>query len=300
MTSSPPRILVMTRNPTGYVTGRLVEAAAGRSDCELHLLDPHTLRLHLSAAGPHISHDSLELDPASCVLLPRLASLSSEFALYSLEMLEAWGIPSLSPFSGLSRLRHKFSALQQLAAAGLPVPDSVLCRNQSELQPAIDSVGGYPLMLKFIRGSQGVGVILAEREDVVRSVLDALNLMQYDVMLQRYIPEAATLGTYRVFVIEGRACFAAHLTPAEGRDRSNVHAGGHSRVQALTPELRELAERATAVFGLGQTGVDLVETQQGLMLMEVNGSPGFEALEAVHGADVATLLLEAALRLLRP
>jgi len=292
-----PRILVMTRNSGGYVTGRLVQAAALRSDCELHLLDPHTLRLHLTAKGPRISHDELVLDPARTVLLPRLASLSSEFALYSLELLEACGIPSLSPFRGLSRLRHKFSALTRLALAGLPVPDSVMCRNQSELQAAVDSVGGYPLIMKFIRGSQGVGVILAEREDTVRSILDALNLVQYDVLLQRYIPEAATHGTYRVFVIEGRARFAAHLTPAAGRDRSNVHAGGHSRVQELTPPLAELAEQATAVFGLGQTGVDLVETPQGLMIMEVNGSPGFEALEAVHGADVATLLIEASLRL---
>lgn len=299
MSPALPRILVLSRNPAAHGVNRLMEAAALRSDCELHVIDPHTLRLHNSAAGPQVSHDQLNLSPGNLVLLPRIASLASEFALYCLEQLEATGVPSLSSFGGLSALRHKFSALTALTQAGIPVPDSVLLRNQSELAPAVDSVGGYPLVLKFIRGSQGIGVIVAEREDTVRSVLDALNAVQYDVLLQRYIPEAATLGTYRVLVIEGQARYAVHLTPAAGRDHSNVHAGGQARVQELTPQLAELSERATAVFGIGLAGVDLVEMQGELAILEVNGSPGFAQPEILHNADIASELLDAALHLLQ-
>jgi ribosomal protein S6--L-glutamate ligase len=298
MSPALPLILVLSRNHEAHGVNRLQQAAELRSDCELIVLDPHTLRLHNTAAGPHISHDVLDLRPGNLVLLPRIASLASEFALYCLEHLEAAGIPSLTPFSGLASLRHKFSALTALARAGIPVPDSVMLRNQSELAPAVESVGGYPLILKFIRGSQGIGVILAEREDTVRSVLDALNAVQYDVLLQRYIPEAAALGTYRVLVIESRARYAVHLTPAAGRDHSNVHAGGKARLQELTPELAELSEQATAVFGIGFAGVDLVQTKDGLSILEVNGSPGFAQPEILHEADIAGELLDAALRLL--
>ena len=296
---APLDVLLLTRMPSGRSVTRLQEAAEGRTELRLLVLDPHTIRLHTGQAGTRISHDQLEIDPAGSVLLPRLASLSTEFSLHVLEQLEQLGIPSICPFDGLRRLRHKYSALLSLSEAGLPVPDSVMLRNQAELQPAVDSVGGYPLMIKFIRGSQGVGVIRADREDTVRSVLDALNLVQYDVLLQRWIPEAATAGTIRVLVIGGKARLAVHLVPAQGRDRSNLHAGGEARMFEMTTELAQLAEKSCAVFGISAAGVDLVESAGGLMLMEVNGSPGFEAPEELYGIDIAGRLLDSALELRR-
>lgn len=296
--SGPAQILLLTRKPSGNSIIRLQEAASTRTDCELQVLDPHAIRLHTGSGGTRVSIDGLELQPGNCVAIPRLGSLSTEYSLYCLEQLERTGIPSTSSFSGLLRLRNKYSALAALTEAGLPVPDSVMLRNQAELGPAVDSVGGYPLVIKFIRGSLGVGVIVAEREDTVRSVLDALNLVQYDVLLQRYLPEAASRGTIRVLVVGGRARLAVHLTPAEGRDRSNVHAGGSPSAMELTDELATLAERSAALFDMGTAGVDLVDTASGMVLMEVNGSPGFEAPEEIYGADVATMIIESALELL--
>lgn len=291
------KVLLLTRMPSGNSVQRFVAVAQGRSDCELHVLDPHTIRLHTGESGTRISHDELQFDPADCVLLPRLASLSTEFALHALEQLERLGIPSICPFEGLRGLRHKYSALVALSQAGLPVPDSVMLRNLAQLQPAVDSVGGYPLIIKFIRGSQGVGVIRADREDTVRSVLEAMNLVQYDVLLQRYIPEAASRGTLRVLVVGGKARLAVHLTPAEGRDRSNVHAGGLAAKHELSSELAMIAERSCEVFSIGTAGVDLVDTDSGLMLMEVNGSPGFEMPEELYGLDIAGEILDSALAL---
>ncbi len=293
-----PQILLLTRNPSGQSVTRLQEAAGIRKDCTLQVVDPHSIRLHTGTGGPRVGHDSLRIEAGNTVLLPRMGSLSTEYSLYCLEQLEACGIPSICSFGGILRLRHKYSALTMLAQAGLPVPDSVLLRNQAELQPAIDSVGGYPLIIKFIRGSQGVGVILAEREDTVRSVLDALNLVQYDVMLQRYIPEAASRGTIRVLVVGGRALLAVQLTAAAGRDRSNIHAGGTARKLELSREMQALAERSAALFGLGLAGVDLVDTAAGLVLMEVNSSPGFEQPELLYGQDIAAQIIDSALALL--
>src|SRR5690606_19426736 len=126
----------------GHSVMRLQEAAALRDDMVLYVLDPHTIRLHTGPAGTRISHDELSLDPASCVLVPRIGSLSTEYSLYCLEQLELLGIPSICPFPGLLRLRHKYSALSALATAGISVPDSVMLRNQAELAPAVDGVGG--------------------------------------------------------------------------------------------------------------------------------------------------------------
>ena len=293
-----PNVLLLTRKPSGHSVTRLMESAALRSDLELQVLDPHTIRLHTGPSGTRVSHDELSLDPASCVLVPRIGSLSTEYSLYCLEQLEALGIPSICPFPGILRLRHKYSALAALSMAGIPVPDSVMLRNQAELQPAVDSVGGYPLIIKFIRGSQGVGVIRADREDTVRSVLDALNMVQYDVLLQRYIPEAASRGTIRVLVVGGRARLAVHLTPAAGSDRSNVHAGGQAAKLELTIDMVQVAEQSAALFGTSLAGVDLVETDNGYVLMEVNSSPGYEMPEALYGLDVAGMILDSAVALL--
>ena len=293
-----PCILVLTRNPVSHTVIRFREVAESRDDFSLQVIDPHGLRLRLGDNGVAIEHDSLELDPSNTVVIPRIGSLSSEFSLHALELLELAGFPSLSPFAGLRGLRHKFSALAGLRLHGIPVPDSIMLRNQSDLATAVEGVGGYPLIVKFIRGSQGVGVVYADREDVVSSLLDALNLVQYDVLLQEFIPEAASWGTVRVFVSGGEARWAVKMTTTEGSSRSNLHAGGRPEAFELSESLALLVMRSCDVFGLTTAGVDLTQSEHGWIVMEINGSPGFQAIEEVHGVDVASHQLDSALKLL--
>jgi len=146
-------------------------------------------------------------------------------------------------------------------------------------------------VLKFIRGSQGVGVIYAPDESVALSVQEAMNLIQYDVLLQRYYPDAAGRDL-RVLVLGGQARWCVRRVSRGGRFRSNFHRGGHAEAAQLVPATAELAERATAVFGLGLAGVDLIEGEGGLLVMEVNSSPGIETVETTHHVDVAGEIVE--------
>jgi ribosomal protein S6--L-glutamate ligase len=289
-------IVLLTRQPDAHAVVRLNAAAATRADFALHSVDPHEYYLYLTGGLAHAACPRPGCAPAESVLIPRLGSLATEYALAALDMLERQGARTLNRCAGLLRLRHKFLALAELAGAGLPVPDSVMLRAPSDLEPAVARLGGYPVVLKFIRGSQGVGVVYAPDASVAGSVLEALNLVQYDVMLQRYLPAAAA-GDTRVLVLAGRARWAVRRESPPGGFRSNLHRGGTPSALELTPQLAELAERCAAVFGLGLAGVDIADSDAGPVVMEVNASPGFNTMETVYGADVAGAILDAALAL---
>ena len=280
-------IALLTRLPECYATARLA-AAAQQQDVALALVDPHEYGLRLLAG--HVAvvrglHGAV-VPTAELAVIPRLGSLATEYALAALAMLERAGAKSLNGYGPLLRLRHKFLALAELAGAGLPVPDSLMLRAPGDLSGAVAQLGGYPVVLKFIRGSQGVGVVLAPNESTAASVLEALNLVQYDVLLQRYY-ETAAQSDIRVLVLGGEPRWAVRRRSQNGAFRSNFHRGGSAEPLALEPPLAALAARAAKLFDLGLAGVDVVETPDGPLVLEVNGSPGFETIEQAHGADVA-------------
>ncbi len=289
-------VVLLTRQPDNHAVARLSAAAARRTELALHVVDPHEYYLYLTGSLPQAVHPAPACDPAQSVLIPRLGSLATEYALAALDMLERQGARTLNSCAGLLKLRHKFLALAELAGAGVAVPDSVMLRAPSDLAPAVARLGGYPVVLKFIRGSQGVGVVFAPDASVAGSVLEALNLVQYDVLLQRYYPAAADHDT-RVLVLNGRARWAVRrISPPDGF-RSNLHRGGTPSALELTPPLAALAEQCARVFGLGLAGVDIADGSAGPLVLEVNASPGFATIETVYGADVAGAILDAALAL---
>lgn len=288
--------MLLTRQPETHAVMRLSACAAERDDLTLYIVDPHEYYLYLTGGLARAAHPNPGCSPASSVLIPRLGSLATEYALAALDMLERQGTSTLNSCHGLLRLRHKFLAQAELAGAGIAVPDSVMLRMPNDLGPAVTRLGGYPVVLKFIRGSQGVGVVFAPDASVAGSVLEAMNLVQYDVMLQRYLPQAAA-GDTRVLVLGGRARWAVRRESPPGGFRSNLHRGGTPSAHELSPELAMLAERAAAVFGLGLAGVDIADSDEGLMVMEVNASPGFNTIETVYGVDVAGAILDTTLAL---
>jgi ribosomal protein S6--L-glutamate ligase len=288
MLSAMPQVAVLTRYPQNHASARFREA---RPQLGVLLLDPFDLELRLEAGQPAVWHQGRRLDCAGLSLVPRIGSLAPEYSLNVLEHLIAAGALSLNPHPGLLRLRHKFTMLGALAAAGLPVPDSVLLRSTGDLEAAVEALGGYPVVLKFVRGGQGVGVIKAPDGDTVRSVLEALNLLQYDVLLQRFLPGAAQ-SDLRVLVLGGVARWAIRRSSAGGRFRSNFHRGGSVEPAVIDAATAELAQRAAAAFGLGLAGVDIADDAGRRYILEVNSSPGFEATEQAHGADIAGAILD--------
>ena len=296
MTSSQPRIVVLTRQPEAHGITRLVETAA-KLAVELHTLDPHELYLKLIRAGDaprgaliEVEHPTLGAEWGGTAIIPRLASLATEYSLNALEALERAGARSINGYRGLLRLRHKFTALNELAAAGLPVPDTMMLHSPSDIAPAVEQLGGYPLVLKFVRGSQGVGVIFAPDAATVTSVVEALNLVQFDVMLQRYYPKARE-HDLRVLVIDGEPRWAVKRQAEPGAFRANFHRGGSAQAIELDTATADLARRAAACFELGLAGVDLIESDRGWLVLEVNGSPGFAAIEQAHGVDAAAAII---------
>lgn len=283
-------IIVLARQPDSYAVRRLIEAAA-QLGAGLTLLDPHQLGLDIATEGPRAFLGRHALDPAEIAVLPRLGSTATEYSLAALDILERMGVPSVNPGRPLLLMRNKFTAQAMLQSAGLPVPESAMLRAPADVSEAAARLGGYPVVLKFIRGSQGVGVIYAPDESVALSVQEAMNLVQYDVLIQRFYPEAAERDL-RVLVLGGKARWAVRRQSRGGRFRSNFHRGGQAEPLALEAAVAELAQRAAAVFGLGLAGVDLIESERGLLVMEVNSSPGFETIEAAHANDVAGAIVE--------
>lgn len=275
-------------------------------DQPLRVLDPHLLQLRvasgqLAALLPEAG--ALLPLPQGCLVLPRLGSLATEYSLAALAHLEQLAIPSLCGAAAIHALRHKFNALGLLARAGIAVPDSAMLRAPGELAPAVESLGGYPVVLKFIRGSQGLGVVYCADETAAQSILDALNYVQYDVLLQRYYPAAAQSDT-RVLVLSGAARWAVRRTSLEGRFRSNFHRGGRAEPLELTAALAALAEASVLAVeqasgaSLGLAGVDIIAGPGGEpLVLEVNASPGFETIEQAHGCDCAAQILAACLQL---
>ncbi len=288
-----PQLILLTRKPDASATRRFLEAGAARAaQFELHMLDAHELVLGMQDGVLSLCHPRVDFPQGRTVFIPRMGSLATDYAVYALDVIRRCGFPLLNPPEALTPLRCKFNALAQLAAAGLPVPDSLLLRSPADLPAAAAALGGYPLVLKFIRGSQGVGVILANGPDAVDSVLSAMNVVNYDVMLQRYYPRAAR-ESYRVLVIGGSSRWAVRLHSNGDSFRSNHHLGGGAGPAELTDELAELADRASAAFELGLAGVDIVYRDDGTaMLLEVNAAPGFETIESQHGVDAAGAILD--------
>lgn len=288
-----PTVHILTRHPDNHASQRFRES---RPQLDLQLTDPFTLELRLAGGRAEVWQAGQALELHGAVVLPRIGSSAPEYSLSVLEHMVLAGARSVNPPAGLLRLRHKFNMLSALAQAGLPVPDSAMLRSQSGFDAAVEALGGYPAVLKFVRGGQGVGVIKAQDSDTVRTVLEGLNLLQYDALLQRFHPGAAQ-SDLRVLVLGGQARWAIRRS-SDGRFRSNFHQGGTAAAVEPDSAMRELAEAAAGVFGLGLAGVDIAEDAGQRYVLEVNSSPGFEATEAAHGADIAGAILDYAASLL--
>ncbi len=287
------RIALLSRGRGLYSTRRLVEAGKRRGH-DVRVIDPFECSLVCGEEGG-ARHPLTRLDTLDCVI-PRTGGASADMVINLLAQLEHEGVRALNGADAIARCRDKFRSLQSMAAAGLPVPRTAMTRMPEQLDACILAVGGPPAVVKLREGTQGVGVMKVDSMTSARSVVQALWSLEQPVLIQEFIAEAAG-SDLRVFVVEGRVV-GAMTRQADGDDfRSNLHMGGQGQRAALTPAMRELALAACAHFNLQVGGVDLLLSERGPLITEVNPSPGLEGIEGVTGLDIAKAIIRAAERL---
>lgn len=285
-------VLLLSRNVAIYSTRRLTEALRARGARSL-VLDPFAVGLAVGTGGPTLVADGGPM-PALRAAIPRIGIGVAEHALAVIRQLEIDGVPLTAGSEGILASRDKMRGVQVLAAAGLPVPATVLVRQERDVAWAVEAVGGPPVVLKFPSGTHGVGVFLAESLDAARTVLEAMWGVERTLVVQHFVKESAGRDL-RLFVVAGRVAAAMRRIAETGSFRANLHHGGRAEAIATDPALADVAVRAAAAFGLTVAGVDVLEGPEGPLVTEVNSSPGLEGIEDATGVDLAGAVADAAL-----
>ena len=284
MTINPIRIAVLSRNPALYSTRRLVEAAEARGH-EVVVLDTLRCTGHLTATGPEVHYEGSPITPPD-VLIPRIGSSITSYGLSIVRQFETMGVWSLAGSVGVTRSRDKLRAHQFLAKKGIALPRTAFAHQADAADDLVKSVGGPPVIVKLLEGTQGVGVVLCETRKAAESVIQAFRGMKAHLIVQEFVKEANG-ADMRLFVVGDRVVAGMRRQAAEGEFRSNIHRGGTAHALKITPEQRRTAILATKTLGLRVAGVDLLPSSRGSLVLEVNSSPGLEGIERATGVDVA-------------
>lgn len=278
------RFVMLARNPGLYSHVRLCEAARARG----HTIDViNTLHVHMNITSnlPVLRYDSRRL-PMYDAVIPRIGASITHYGLAVLRQFEIQGVFPLNESVAIGRSRDKLRALQILAREGIGLPVTAFAHGPRKADDVIKEVGGVPVVIKLLEGAQGVGVILAETEASARSIIEAFSAANVNIMVQEYVPEASG-SDIRAFVIDGEVVAATKRIGRPGEFRANVHRGGTAVEIDLTAEERRIALRAAGAVGLNVSGVDMVRSKRGPLVMEVNSSPGLEGSEGATGVDIA-------------
>jgi ribosomal protein S6--L-glutamate ligase len=280
------RILVLSRRRTLYSTRRLVETARKLGHRAI-VLDPLDCFIVCGRRSPTIYHKNTKrrLDRVD-VVLPRIGASITEYGLAVVRQFSIMGIPIVNNSVPIARSRDKLRSLQLLSQHDIDIPRTVMARSPSQVGRALEAVGGPPVILKLIQGTQGVGVMLAETLPALEAILDTLWGLGQNILIQEFITESRGRDI-RALVVGGKVVGAMRRTARVGEFRSNIHRGGAGRIITLSEEFQRVAVKACAVMGLQVAGVDLLESKEGPKIIEINSSPGFEGLEAATGRDIA-------------
>jgi ribosomal protein S6--L-glutamate ligase len=266
-------------------------AAAGH---KVVVLDTLRCRMVLKQSSPELFYEDHSVTHVG-VVIPRIGASITSYGLAVVNQFEMMGVPVVNPSMGIFRSRDKLRCLQILAQQGLDIPRTVMARDRTGIEQAVEQVGGLPAIIKLIQGTQGVGVMIAHTMDEIRTILDTFWSLGQEILLQEFIAESRGADV-RALVVGDRVVGAMRRKARAGEFRSNLHRGGRGMVLELTPELTETALRAARGVGLDIAGVDMLESRTGPKIMEVNSSPGFEGLEGATGLDIAGEMIAHAVR----
>ena len=283
------RIALLSRNQNLYSTSRLKEAAEERGH-EVRVLDYLRCVMDITSHRPNIRYGGSVLNPADAVI-PRIGASHTFYGTAVVRQFEMMNVFPTNESQGISRSRDKLRSLQLLSRNGIGLPVTGFAHSTKDIDGLIELVGGAPLIVKLIEGTQGVGVVLAETKKAAESVIAAFRQLDANILVQEFIKEAGG-ADLRAFVVGGRVIAAMKRQGAAGDFRSNLHQGGSAEKIKLTPEERSTAVRAAKTMGLNVCGVDMLRSNHGPVVMEVNSSPGLEGIEQTTGIDVAGKVIE--------
>lgn len=283
------KIAILSRNPELYSTRRMVEAAKQR-DHEVRVIDPLRCYMTIASQRPTIHYKGDELTGFDAII-PRIGASITFYGTAVARQFEMMGVYNVNESVAISRSRDKLRSLQLLARKGIGLPVTGFAHSTQYTNDLIELAGGAPLVIKLLEGTQGIGVVLAETNKAAESVIEAFRGLKENILVQEFIKEAQG-ADLRCFVIGDRVVAAMKRQGKEGEFRSNLHRGGSATIVRLTPEERSTAVRAARIMGLNVAGVDLLRSNHGPVVMEVNSSPGLEGIEKATDKDVAGLIIQ--------
>ena len=285
------KIAILSNGPGNYSTKRLKQIALDRGH-EVDIIKYRDCYASIEKSQPMVWRDGEPLVGYDAVI-PRIASSMTRYGASIVRQFEMQGIYTMTSSIAIVRSRDKLRSMQLLARAGVGIPKTVVSRGAADVDNLIDHLGGAPVIIKLARGTHGNGVVLAESKKAAKSVLQAFYVMDQDgtnILLQEFVKESAGMDI-RVFVVGGKVIASMKRQSLDDDFRSNLHQGGAGEKVKLTDEERKTAIKAAKSMGLNLAGVDLMRSERGPLVLEVNSSPGF-GIEEVTGRDVATPIIE--------
>jgi ribosomal protein S6--L-glutamate ligase len=283
------RIVILSRSPDLFSTRALARAAEQRGHA-VRVLDTLKFDIRLSKKTPELFYEGEPVGPVDAVV-PRIGASITFYGLAVVRQFEMMGVYCLNESQAIARSRDKLRCLQVLSRHDIGMPPTVFTRTPDHVRRCIEMADGPPVVVKLLQGTQGIGVVLAETEAGASSVIEAFHGLDENILIQKFIKEAKG-ADIRAFVV-GRQVVAAMKRQAKGGEfRSNLHRGGTSAAFKLPSEYRKMALTAARALGLRVAGVDLIESGDGPMVMEVNSSPGLEGISRATGIDVAAEVIQ--------
>jgi ribosomal protein S6--L-glutamate ligase len=282
------KIAILSRSAGLYSTQRLKEAALDRGH-EVAVVDYLRCYMEISARKPKVLFRGEEVRPDA--VIPRIGATYTFYGAAVVLQFEMAGVYTLNDSQAISRSRDKLRSLQLLSRAGVGLPTTSFAHSTQDIDGLLEVVGGPPIVVKLLEGTQGLGIVLAETRKAAESVISAFRQLDANILVQEYIKEARG-ADIRAFVIGGKVVAAMRRQAAPGDFRANLHRGGAAEVIKLTPSERATAVRAAKTMELNVAGVDMLQSDSGPMVLEVNSSPGLEGIEAASGVDIADAIIE--------
>jgi ribosomal protein S6--L-glutamate ligase len=282
------KIAILSRNRQLYST-RILAQAARRRGHRVHIVDYLRLHMNITSREPRIHLGRREIKDYDAII-PRIGAQHTLFGTAVVRQFEMIGVYSLNQSGAIARARDKLRSLQLLARRGIGLPVTAFAHDPEAAGELIGICGGAPLIIKLLEGTQGVGVVMAETEKAAESVIEAFRGLDAHILVQEFVKEAAG-SDIRAFVVGDEVVAAMKREARDGDFRANLHRGGKAQPVKITEDERRTAVRATKVLGLNVAGVDLIRSAKGPLVLEVNGSPGLEGIQAATDVDVATLII---------
>ncbi|WP_425076634.1 30S ribosomal protein S6--L-glutamate ligase [Psychroserpens sp. S379A] len=281
-------IVILSRNPHLYSTQRLVKEGEARGH-DMEVIDPLKCDIIIEKEKPTIYYKDRYLDYVDAII-PRIGASVTFYGCAVVRQFEMMGVFTIVTSDAIQRSRDKLRSLQRLSKAGIGMPKTVFTNYSRDVEEVIEHVGGTPVIIKLLEGTQGLGVVLAETKNAAESVLEAFNGLQARVIVQEYIKEANG-ADIRALVVDGQVVGAMKRQGKEGEFRSNLHRGGNANVIKLNNDELKVAMRASKALKLPVCGVDMLQSDRGPLLLEVNSTPGLEGIEGATGRNIARAII---------